>query len=211
MFAAQCFAAVWLSIVQICTYNFLRGNIEGVCTPHQAQGLTCPNARTFYNASVIWGVIGAKRMFGVGALFSWINWFWLIGFAAPLIQWALARRYPRSALRYVFFPTIFGASALIPPANVWWLGQWVVVGIIFNYFIRRRWPGWWTRYVYTLSGALDVGTAFCIVLIGLGLGLGNATFPNWWGNLVYTNTLDYNGTAVSMVLGEGETFGPTKW
>lgn len=57
MFAAQFFAVVWLSIVQIATYNFLRGNISGICEPHQAQGLTCPLARTFFNASVIWGVI----------------------------------------------------------------------------------------------------------------------------------------------------------
>lgn len=57
MFAAQAFAVIWLSLVQIATYNFIRGNINGVCTPRQAQGLTCPNARTFYNASVIWGVI----------------------------------------------------------------------------------------------------------------------------------------------------------
>jgi OPT family small oligopeptide transporter len=212
MFAAQAFAVVWLSIVQICTYNFLRGNIEGVCTTDQAQGLTCPNARTFYNASVIWGVIGAKRMFGYGTLFAWINWFWLIGFLLPVIQWFVARRYPRSIVRYIFFPTIFGAAGLIPPANIWWLGQWVVVGIIFNFFIRRRWPGWWTRYVYTLSGALDVGTAICIVLIGLGLGLGNAVFPDWWGNTVFANTMDYAGTAVSKVLpGDGSTFGPTKW
>lgn len=57
MFAAQAFAAIWLSIVQIATYNFLLGNITDICTEHQTQGLTCPYARTFYNASVIWGVI----------------------------------------------------------------------------------------------------------------------------------------------------------
>lgn len=57
MFAAQLFAVIWLSIVQICTYNFLRGNIDGICTESQSQGLTCPGARTFYNASVIWGAI----------------------------------------------------------------------------------------------------------------------------------------------------------
>ncbi len=57
MFAAQLFAVVWLSIVQIATYNYLRANLAEICTPHQAQGITCPGARTFYNASVIWGVI----------------------------------------------------------------------------------------------------------------------------------------------------------
>lgn len=57
MFAAQFFPVLWLSIVQIATYNFLRGNIDGICTPDQPQGLTCPRAKTFFNASVIWGVI----------------------------------------------------------------------------------------------------------------------------------------------------------
>jgi len=66
MFAAQTFAVIWLSFVQVATYNFLRGNIKEICTPHQTQGLTCPNARTFYNASVIWGAIGPKRVFGAG-------------------------------------------------------------------------------------------------------------------------------------------------
>lgn len=66
MFMAQLFAVVWLSIVQIATYNFLLGNIEGICTIHQGQGLTCPNARTFYNASVIWGAI-VGHLVSVGA------------------------------------------------------------------------------------------------------------------------------------------------
>lgn len=63
MFSAQFFAVTWLSMVQIATYNFLRGNIKGICTTEQAEGLTCPGARTFYNASVIWGVVGPKKMF----------------------------------------------------------------------------------------------------------------------------------------------------
>lgn len=70
MFYAQFFAVVWLSLVQIATYNFLRGNIDGVCSSTQKQGITCPNAKTFFNASVIWGVVGPKRMFSSGALYS---------------------------------------------------------------------------------------------------------------------------------------------
>ena len=96
MFRAQFFAAVWLSLVQIATYNFLLGNIPEFCSESQPQGFTCPGATTFYNASVIWGVVGPKRMFGPGALFSWINWFWLIGAVVTVIHYVIARRYPRS-------------------------------------------------------------------------------------------------------------------
>ncbi|KAH8647162.1 OPT oligopeptide transporter protein-domain-containing protein [Xylariales sp. PMI_506] len=212
MFCAQLFAVVWLSIVQISTYNFLRGNIAGICTPEQVSGLTCPGARTFFNASVIWGLLGPGRMFGAGQLYAWTNWFWLIGSALPVLQYFIARYYPHSFLRYVFFPAIFGAAGLIPPATSWFLAQWVIVGVIFNYFVKRRWPGWWTRYNYVLSGALDIGTAACVVIAALALGLTNANFPDWWGNLVWQNNLDATAQAVTKVLPQdGSFFGPATW
>ncbi|KUI63191.1 Sexual differentiation process protein isp4 [Cytospora mali] len=201
MFACQCFAVVWLSLVQIATYNFLRGNIKGICTSDQAQGLTCPNAKTFYNASVIWGVVGPKRMFSPGALYSWTNWFWLIGAALPTIQFFFARKYPRSILRYIFFPAIFGAAGMIPPATAWYLAQWVMVGLIFNYFIRRAYFGWW-----------NIGMALCVVVSALALGLSGASFPDWWGNTVPFNNLDGEGTAVTKTLpDDGSFFGPSTW
>jgi len=212
MFAAQAFAVFWLSFVQIATYNFLRGNIEGICTQEQAQGLTCPGARTFYNASVIWGAIGPRIVFGAGSIYSWVNWFWFIGFICPFAQYFLARRYPRSFLRYVFFPAMFGAAGMIPPATMWYLAQYVMVGLFFNWWIKKRYFGWWARYNYVLSGALDIGTALCVVLQAVGLGIGNANFPDWWGNTVPFNNLDANWEAVSRKLpDDGSIIGPSSW
>ncbi|KAM0815583.1 hypothetical protein AB5N19_01382 [Seiridium cardinale] len=212
MFAAQLFAVVWLSIVQIAAYNFLLGNIEGVCTSTQVNGLTCPHAKTFYNASVIWGLLGPAKMFGVGQLYSWANWFWLIGAACPVAQYFLAKRYPRSFLRYVFFPAIFGAAGMIPPATTWYLGQYVIVGLLFNYVIKKRFFGWWSRYNYVMSGALDIGTAFCVVVSALALGLSGANFPDWWGNTVWQLNLDNDGTAVTKILpDDGSFLGPHRW
>ncbi|TWU72259.1 hypothetical protein ED733_001737 [Metarhizium rileyi] len=213
MFAAQAFAVVWLSIVQICTYNFLIGNIEGICTEEQAQGLVCPNALTFYNASVIWGVIGPKRVFGVGGIFAWINWFWLIGFLCPLIQYLVARRYPRSFARYIIWPAIFSACGLVPPATLYYMLPWVVVGVIFNGWIRRRYFGWWSQYNYVLSGALDIGSRLCVVLVALALGLSNRDFPQWWGNTVMNETLDRSGRAVQkrFIPNTTEPIGPSNW
>lgn len=77
---------------------------------------------------------------------GWTNYFWLIGAALPAIQYFVARRYPRGIFRYLFFPSIFGAAGQIPPATCWYLGQWVIVGLIFNYFIRRAYFGWWSKF-----------------------------------------------------------------
>ncbi|PHH63553.1 hypothetical protein CDD81_5740 [Ophiocordyceps australis] len=162
MFAAQAFAVIWLSFVQISTYNFLRGNIEGI----------------------------------------------LIGPARFLV----ARRYPRSWARYIISPAMFGAASMVPPATLFYLFQWAVVGLTFNFFIHRRYYGWWSRYNYPLSGALDIGTALCTVVSGIGLGLSETKMPDWWGTTVMGNTLDANGTAVTKAFIKGQTpLGPSSW
>ncbi|KID93813.1 oligopeptide transporter OPT-like protein, partial [Metarhizium majus ARSEF 297] len=213
MFYAQAFAVVWLSIVQIATYNFVIGNIKGICTDEQSQGLICPNAATFYNASVIWGVIGPKRVFGAGGIYSWTNWFWFIGAACPTIQYFVARRYPRSFARYIIWPAIFSACGLVPPATLYYLLPWVIVGVIFNGFIRRYFFGWWSQYNFVLSGALDIGSRLCVVIVALALGLSGKNFPDWWGNVVYTETLDYTRKAVTrkFIPNVTEPIGPSSW
>ncbi|KAJ6784825.1 hypothetical protein PWT90_06805 [Aphanocladium album] len=212
MFAAQAFAVIWLSLVQVATYNFLLGNIKGICTEHQPQGLICPQARTFFNASVIWGVIGPAKMFGAGQLFAWLNWFWLIGAALPVMQYFITRRYPKSPFRYMLTPIIFGAAGQIPPATLYYLWQFVSIGLVFNWWIRRRYWGWWQQYNYTLSGALDIGNALAAVVIALALGLGNANFPDWWGNTAPYTNLDGWGNATTKVFQKGQTpLGPSSW
>ncbi|KAJ7289582.1 OPT oligopeptide transporter protein-domain-containing protein [Mycena rebaudengoi] len=53
----------------ICTaiLNFQITKIPDVCTPHQADHFTCPGVNTFFTASVLWGALGPKRMFGWAA------------------------------------------------------------------------------------------------------------------------------------------------
>lgn len=213
MFRAQSFAVFWLSIVQIATYNFLRGNIEGICTPDAAASLTCPGAKTFFNASIIWGVVGPKRMFGAGSLYEWVQYFWLIGAASTAIVWFIARRFPRTWVRYIYMPAVFSASGLIPPATCYKLLCYIAFGLFFNFWIRRRYTGWWGQYNYILSAALDIGNALCAILIVLCLGLSNTSMPEWWGVTVVENNLDGIGKAILRPLNAtlGEYIGPATW
>ncbi|CAN8104579.1 unnamed protein product [Discula destructiva] len=204
MYRAQIFAVLWLSVVQTATFNWMFGNLPGICTADQPQGFTCNGAKTFYNASVIWGVIGPKRMFGSGTMYSWANWFFLIGFAMPIIQFFIARRYPKSIARYIFMPAIFGVSGMIPPATMFQLFCYISMGLLFNVFIKGRWPGWWQRYTYSLAGALDVGNALCLILYALCIGLSGAAFPAWWGNTAYAESLDaMEGAVIRAITGNG--------
>lgn len=90
-------------------------NIDGICTKEQSSRFTCPNGRVFFNASVIWGVIGPQRIFSGTGIYSSLQWFWLLGALLPIAFYFLARKFPKSSIRYLSAPIILGGTAYIPP------------------------------------------------------------------------------------------------
>lgn len=208
---AQMVACLWSSIVQICVMNWALGAIKDVCTQHQSNHFMCPNGRVFFNASIIWGVIGPQRIYSAGQMYSPLMWFWLAGAALPVAIYFGARMFPRSPIRYLSAPIIFGGTGLIPPATPLNYLSWGLVGFVFNKFIRDRWRGWWMQYNYTLSAGLDVGLALSTIVIFLTLQLTQTDFPSWWGTRVAAETMDVQDSAIQVVLPKGQTFGPKTW
>ncbi|KAM3445235.1 hypothetical protein NHJ13734_000573 [Beauveria thailandica] len=211
MFASQLIASIWSAIVQILLMNWALDNIPDVCSRDQKDRFTCPGGRVFYTASVVWGAIGPARIFSHGAIYSSLQWFWLVGAVTPILTWLLARRWPKSFLRYINTPLIFGGAGQIPPASVYIYLCWGIVGVVFNFFIRRRYTGWWLQYNYITSAALDCGLIVCTLVIFFTLYLTKTMAPQWWGNTTALNTLDHRGTAILTRLPPGETFGPSTW
>ncbi|KAI0405606.1 OPT family small oligopeptide transporter [Xylaria palmicola] len=211
MFWSQLVASVWSAIVQVAVMNWALGNIPGVCSDQQPDSFTCPGGRLLFTASVIWSTIGPARIFSGDALYSPLQWFWLVGAVTPIITWFLARRYPRSVARHINMPLIFGGSSWIPPATVYSYLCWGSVGFLFNYSIKRRFNGWWLQYNYITSAALDCGLIISAVLIFLTLYLTSASPPQWYGNYDVYETLDQRGLAIKSFVAAGETFGPTSW
>ncbi|KAF3917703.1 hypothetical protein AA313_de0210203 [Arthrobotrys entomopaga] len=209
MFWAQVTAAVWTAILQVAVMYWALGAIDGVCTPKAANQFTCPQASIFFNASIIWGVIGPARMFGAGQIYSGLMWFFLIGAIVPVITYYLNRRFPKSFLSYVCWPVIFTGSSL--PATPLNYFAWGIVGFVFNFHIRKRFFGWWANYNYLLSAGLDIGLALCTLLIFLTLSLTHTKAPSWWGNTVNQNTMDFRNTAIQKPVPEIGYFGPSVW
>ncbi|KAI5917267.1 small oligopeptide transporter [Camillea tinctor] len=211
MFFSQLAASVWSAIVQITVMNWALGAIPDICSEQQPDKYSCPGAEVFYTASVIWGAIGPSRMFNGDALYSSLQWFWLVGAVTPVAVWFLTRRYPKSIFRYVNVPIIFGGSGMIPPATVYTYLCWGVIGTIFNLYIKRKWNGWWLQYNYITSAALDCGLILSTIIIFFTLELTSVQPPQWYGNNGALNTLDQTGGAVKSHLLDRETFGPTTW
>jgi OPT family small oligopeptide transporter len=207
-FAAQMISCLWSSVIQIAVMNWALGAITGICTARQTDHYSCPNGRVFFNASVIWGAIGPGRIFSPGAIYAPMLWFFLVGAIVPVLFYLGARAFPKSPIRFLNAPILFGGSGLIPPATPLNYLSWGIVGFFFNKYIRNRWRGWWMHYNYVFSAGLDVGLALCTILIFVTLRLTNSRFPSWWGVDIASNTMDALDRAIQSPLAAGETFGP---
>ncbi|KAF5955032.1 hypothetical protein HYC85_007888 [Camellia sinensis] len=142
---------------------------------------TCPRDRVFFGASVIWGLVGPKRIFGSLGNYSSMNWFFLGGAVGPIIVWLFHKAFPeQSWIPLINLPVLLGATAYMPAATPVNYNSWILVGTIFNFFIFRYRKKWWQRYNYILSAALDAGVAFMAVLLYFSVGMENRRIT-WWG------------------------------
>lgn len=199
-FTAQLVAAVWACFVQVAVMNWTLGNIPDVCSRLQKGHFTCPNGRAFFSSSITWGVIGPHRMFGPGSTYSAIHYYWLIGALLPIIFYILMRLAPKSPARYLNAPVMLGAMAWLPPAAPISFSSWAIIGLVFNYWIMRRWPGWWHKYNYITAAGLDTGLVIATVVIFFAITFKDYPIPQWWGNIKPFETTASN--FITQILGK---------
>jgi hypothetical protein len=72
--------------------------------------------------------------------------FFLVGVIAPVVQWTFQKKFKMEFLKYLNFPLIFTGTGNLPPATPLNYVPWVLVCFVFNYVIRRRHFGWWSKY-----------------------------------------------------------------
>ncbi|KAJ1376044.1 Tetrapeptide transporter, OPT1/isp4 [Sesbania bispinosa] len=181
MFMAQVVGTLIAGFVYLGTAWWLMETIPDICKDTSSVW-TCPSDTVFYDASVIWGLIGPRRIFGDLGTYEKVNWFFLGGAIAPLLVWLGTRAFPQQEwIRLINMPVLIGATGMMPPATAVNYTSWIIVGFLSGFVVYRYKPEWWRRHNYVLSGALDAGLAFMGVLLYLCLGLEDISI-NWWGN-----------------------------
>jgi OPT family oligopeptide transporter len=212
LFKLQLAATLVSSLTQVGVLNWMLANIPGICTAEAINGFNCPLARVHFNGSILWGVIGPQRFFGVGELYRPLVLAFLAGAVIPFSVWWIGRRQRNVALwRKINFPVLFGSLSWIPPATGLNFSVWGLLCFLFNRVLIKRRPAWWEKYTMTLSAALDSGLAVGVLVIFFGLVYpGWTTGFKWWGTEIYKQGCDWNACPYQK-LPKGGRFGPGSW
>ncbi|XP_051135492.1 oligopeptide transporter 1-like [Andrographis paniculata] len=185
MFAAQLVGTVVASSVYFGTSWWLLTSIPNICDQDKlskGSPWTCPGDNVFYNASIIWGVIGPLRMFASLGVYGKLNWWFLVGAVAPFPTYLLSKKYPEKKwIRLVNMPLILGGTMNMPPAQSLNFIMWGAVGLFFNMYVFRVYKKWWARHAYVMAAALNAGIAFMGVLLFFTLQSYDIEGPDWWG------------------------------
>ncbi|MBA0595633.1 hypothetical protein Gorai_012496 [Gossypium raimondii] len=185
MFVVQSIGTVIAGTVNLAVAWWLLTTVENICQDHLLppnSPWTCPGDRVFFDASVIWGLVGPKRIFGPLGNYSALNWFFLGGAVGPVVVWLFHKAFPNQKwIPLINLPVLLGATAAMPPATSLNFNCWLIIGFIFNYYVFKYRKGWWQRYNYVLSAALDAGLAFMGVLLYFTLTMHGISI-SWWGS-----------------------------
>ncbi|KAK1273794.1 Oligopeptide transporter 5 [Acorus gramineus] len=165
---------------------YILSSVKNICEPDKlpkGSQWTCPSERLRFMNNVIWGLVGPAQVFFPSGQYSKVFISFFIGSMATIIVWFLARRFPdKKWIKLINIPIILSGAIGIPPSTAVNYWSWFTVGILFNYVVYRRYKGWWAKYNYVLSNALDAGCAFMALLITAMLQLPSGLYGiDWWG------------------------------
>ncbi|KAM5351104.1 hypothetical protein ACJ41O_003827 [Fusarium nematophilum] len=191
-FAAQVYATLLAAFVALGVNHWVLRSVEGVCQEGQRDRFTCPFTHTYFISSVIWGVIGPRRLFGTEGPYRAITYSIPLGFVLPVVAYYAARRWPRSLWRSVNIPILMAGPLGWAPYNWSYIQGTVVLALVFNYLVKRRYTAWWEKYAYVLTSSFMAAIGISGLVMFFALQRANLRL-DWWGNRVGSMGVDQGG------------------
>ncbi|KAI8867906.1 oligopeptide transporter [Ramicandelaber brevisporus] len=180
LFICQTAGTVLTALVQLATAFFVMDNVKDICVLEPGNAFNCRMYRTFHSASVVWGLISAKRTFNDQDYGVVMHGFWL-GAVLPVLVYLLQKRFKNSWVKNIYTPLVLGAAGSMPGGLSGSFVMWAVLGFVVNYWMKRRRATWWERYAFTVSAGLDAGTVLSMTIAFFALGYTGASLE-WAGN-----------------------------
>ncbi|TIC90155.1 Oligopeptide transporter 2 [Colletotrichum higginsianum] len=205
-FAAQVVAVFVSAFVCTGVMNFQIENIPDLCSTNQKDRFTCPGVNTYFTAAVLFGSLGARKVFGSGGIYTALLSAFPVGFAVPFIFYFFQRKFPRTHWFSKIHPVMILSGGISwSPYNIAYMWPAVLPGWVSMVYLRQRYLAFWSKYNYVLSAAFSTAIAIAGVIIFFAVSYHGFEI-NWWGN---DSESGCEATACTrLALPKGEYFGP---
>ncbi|KAH9936802.1 OPT oligopeptide transporter [Epithele typhae] len=153
------------------------------------------NAQGFNTNGISWGGLGPE-MFGIHGVYHMVPLCLAIGVFCPLPLIAAWYIWPKAGFENFSTPIILQYSTFLSVGINTSVNPMMAIGIFSQWWVRTRYPRWFTKYNYIVAAALDGGTQVISFMLNFAVFGASGTphlFPQWWGN-------DFNLSADRCVL-----------
>lgn len=222
IFGIQLWATLVNGLVCLGVLQFQMHHVKDICTKDNPMKFSCPNETSLFSASVVWGVIGPKRIFD--HQYPVLKWMFLLGAGLAVVCWfvqfclpqLLLQKFPKHSrlilrLRRIVTKanplTLCSGMLFWSPRNLSYFTGMVYIAAFFNWFLLSRFQSWWKKYTYVFSAGMDTGVALSGIVIFFAVQYNNYELK-WWGNEVSYAGMDGNGVPIPQLPKRGY-FGPS--
>ncbi|KZT11134.1 OPT oligopeptide transporter [Laetiporus sulphureus 93-53] len=142
------------------------------------------NAQSYNSNAISWGALGPE-MFGPHSTYRMVPISLAIGLVLPIPFYIAYRIWPKAGFQNLNTSIIMQYSCYLSVGVNTSVNTGMALGILSQWWIRTRYPRWFTKYNYIVAAAMDGGTQVVIFILNFAIfgAAGNAhSFPEWWGN-----------------------------
>ncbi|PCH35316.1 OPT oligopeptide transporter [Wolfiporia cocos MD-104 SS10] len=142
------------------------------------------NAQGYNSNAIAWGAL-APHMFSPHATYHIVPLSLVIGVFLPLPFYIAYRICPKAGFENFNTSIIMLYSCWLAVGINTQVNTVMAIGIFVQWWVRTRYPRWFTKYNYIVAAAMDGGTQVIMFILNFAIfgASGNAhTFPQWWGN-----------------------------
>jgi len=185
-------------------------HIQDICTPDAPFRFTCPGVNTFFTASVFWGTVGPRKIWGIGGQYVSTLIGFPLGVVLVVFFYVLSLKWPKNPIvRNAHVVVMMGGALSWAPYNLAYMWPAVPFAAFSWLYLKKRFLGLWSKYNFVTSAALSCAIAISGIVIFFALQINDIELP-WWGNDVLSEGCDATGQCVRLKLNteEGEYFGP---
>jgi putative flippase GtrA len=143
------------------------------------------NAQGYNSNAIAWGALAGPMFSSPNGTYRIIPICLAIGVCLPLPFYILHRWRPNMGFNNVNTAIILQYSCYLSVGINTSVNPSMVLGVFSQWWVRTRYPRWFTKYNYIVAGALDGGTqviSFVLNFALFGAAGTSYAFPTWWGN-----------------------------